>query len=468
VAFGPSRAAGQSNDLINGSIPRAVIRIALPTWGAFLTHDLLGVVDMFFVGKLGPAAVAAVAMSGLIFGIIIMMSQGVGAGTTALVANALGSGNRSKAEAYAAQSLVLAGILSIFVAVIGLLFADLLMKWLGAAEDVAKLGSAYLRIVAGGSFTMMLTMTFGASLRAAGDAGTPFRAMIIANVVNAILDPIFIFGYLGMPALGVPGSAWATLISRAIGLTILVRVFFGGRHEHFQLRLSHLKLEMDTVRRIGRIGVFASGRMFLQNIAQLFLMRLVAMFGTIPVAGFGIGLRLQMFVFGPSMGFGTAAGTMTGQNLGAGKPDRAARATWFAVSIAGGIALVLSVIYWFAGPQLTRIFNEDPRVVEAGAVFLKWYGVSLLFMAVTFVLGFAMMGAGDTLTPMIIVAVTLVLLGVPLAYLLAYFFNDVRGIWAALVFSNVLSGLATMAAFKWGRWRKVGERIRHITTGGEA
>lgn len=448
------------NDLTSGSISKAVIRVALPTWGAFLTHDLLGVVDMFFVGRLGPAAVASVAMSGVMFGVIIMLSQGIGAGTMALVANALGAGDRAKAEAYAAQSVVLAAILSVVVAALGIFFGDTLMLWLGADETVAALGASYLKIFAGGAFTMMLVMAFGSSLRAAGDAGTPFRAMIVANALNFILDPIFIYGYLGVPALGVPGSAWATVLSQAVALVLLARVFFGGRHPHFHLRLSHLRLHMETVWRIFRIGIFASGRMFLQNIAQLFLMRLVATFGTIAVAGFGIGMRLQMFVFAPSMGFGTAAGAITGQSLGAGKPERAERATWLAVAFAGSVALLLSLIFWGAGPYLTKLFNKDPNVVNAGSLFLKWYAVSLLFISVTFVLGHAMTGAGDTLTPMVIVAVTLVLIGVPLAYILARVFNDVQGVWAALVLSNVLSGIITTAAFKWGRWRKVGEKIR--------
>ena len=152
--------------LTEGSIPRAVTRIALPTWGAFVTHDLMGVVDVFFVGKLGPVAVASVAMSGVMFGITMMLSQGIAPGTMALVANAIGRGNRARAQDVAAQSLVMAGVLSAFVAALGLLLADDVLRLLGAPPDVAATGAGYLRVVAGGAFTIMLMMVFGAALRA--------------------------------------------------------------------------------------------------------------------------------------------------------------------------------------------------------------------------------------------------------------------------------------------------------------
>ena len=200
--------------------------------------------------------------------------------------------------------------------------------------------------------------------------------------------------------------------------------------------------------------------MLIQNVAALLLMRLVALFGTVPVAAFGIGLRLQMFVFGPSMGFGTAAGAMIGQNLGAGRPERAVRAGWLAAGFAAAIALAISAVFWFEGARLVTLFTADPRVVAVGAVFMKWYGASLVFLSLAFVLGQAMNGAGDTLAPMLVVGGTILLVGVPLAYWLARSWGSERGVWAALAVSNVLSGLASAALFRAGRWRGVGERIR--------
>jgi len=450
---------GSSGSLTTGSIPRAVVGIALPTWGAFLTHDMMGVVDMFFVGKLGAEAVASVAMSGVMFGIIIMLGQGIAAGTTALVANALGRGDRARAEEVLTQSLIMAGGLSVLVAALGISCARGLLGILGASTEVVAIGAGYLSVVAGGSFTMMLMMVFGAALRAAGDARTPFKAMVIGNVINAILDPIFIFGWLGVPALGVAGSAWATVASRGVALMLMVRVFFGGDHEHFHLHLRALRPRLGPMREIAGMGIFASGRMLLRTVGGLLLMRIVAMFGTVSVAAYGIGMRLQMFVFGPSMGFGTAAAALVGQNLGAGKPARAARAAWLSMAMACGIALCLSVVYCFEGRFLTGIFNDDPEVIEAGANLLRWFGVSFVFLSATFVLCQAMTGAGDTLAPMVIVGVSLVLVGVPLAYGLARLWGSAEGVWASVAFTNIVSGVLSAWAFRRGRWRAVGERI---------
>jgi len=456
----PARRGVNARGLTEGSIPRAIVGIALPTWGAFITHDLLGIVDMFFVGKLGPVAVASVAMSSLMFGIIMMVSQGIAAGTTALVANAIGKGDRARAEDIVGQSLAISSILAVFVAALGLLLAEDLLRLLGASEEVSAMGAGYLRIVAGGSITMMLMMIFGAALRAAGDARTPFKAMVFSNAVNIVLDPIFIFGWLGMPALGVPGSAWATLVGRSVGLVIMVKVFFGGTHEHFHLRLRGLRPRAGAMRQIAGIGIFASGRMLLRNIGGLLLMRLVAMFGTVAVAAYGIGMRLQMLVFGPSMGFGTAAAALVGQNVGAGKPKRAEKSAWLAAAMACTIVACVSLVFWFFGGRVVAVFNDDPQVVATGATLLRWFSISFVFLSLTFVLSHAMTGGGDTLFPMLIVGASLILVGVPLAYVLAKVWGDVQGVWAAMACSNFVAGLLSVGAFRHGRWRTVGQRIR--------
>jgi len=253
-------------------------------------------------------------------------------------------------------------------------------------------------------------------------------------------------------------------VGRSVGLLLMVKVFFGGSHEHFHLRLRGLKPRFGAMRQVAGISIFASGRMLLHNIGGLLLMRLVALFGTVPVAAYGISMRLQMLIFGPSMGFGMAAATLVGQNVGAGKPKRAETSAWVAVGMACVVVLCFSLLFWFGRAHVVVVFNDDPEVVSVGANLLRWFSVSFVFLSVTFVLSHAMTGGGDTLLPMLIVGVALLLLGVPLAYALAGLWGDVQGVWAAIACSNLVAGLLSVWAFHHGRWRRVGERIRRAAT----
>ncbi len=414
---------------------------------------------MFFVGKLGKVPVAAVSMCGIVMGIIIMLAQGVTAGTMALVANALGRDDEPAARESAGQSLVMAAFLSLLVVATGVPLAGSILRLLGANADVVREGTPYLRIFAISSFSMMGMISLSASLRGAGDAVTPFWAMVIGNIVNIILDPIFIFGWFGFPALGVVGSAWATFIGRSTGLAIVLYLFFIARSGPFVLHLSDLRPHITRIWRILRIGIFASGRMLIRNVSGVFLMRLVAAFGTAAIAAFGISMRLHMLIFGPSMGFGTAAATLIGQNLGAGKPHRAEKAGWTAAGIIVCISLVLTAVFWAIPGKLIAVFNDDPAVVAIGVGVLRWLSASFPLMATGFVLGRGMTGAGDTLSPMLVQAAALIVVGVPLAYLLSWALGSVQGIWMGIFAANILSGLGSIAIFRWGRWREVGAAI---------
>ena len=454
-------AAGSS--ILKGGISGTVWRLALPTWAAFIFLNLMSIVDMFFVGKLGPSAVAALTMSGMMFGIIIMLALGLETGITALVANAIGRGDPRGAGEVAAQGLVMAGFLAVPLAAFGIPLAPGIIRALGGSPAVVAEGAAYLRIVSGGGLTILIMISMAGAFRGAGDPMTPLKAMIAANVFNAVLDPILIFGWLGLPALGVAGSAWATVTGRALGVLMLVHALLSRRNTSILLHLSDLRPRVGVMRRIGRIGIFASGRVLLRNIGLLLLMRMTATFGTVAVAAFGIGMRLQMLVLGPGKGFGTAAAAMVGQNLGAGQPDRAARSGWVASGIALCVGVLFTALFWADPGLLIRVFNKDPEVVKAGVSLLHWFSASFPFLVVALVLGNAMNGAGDSLRPMVVMGVALLGVGVPVAYFLSNTWDSVTGIWVALLVSNCLAGLLSAAVFKRDRWKEAGEPVPTVS-----
>lgn len=444
--------------ITDGNLPRAIWRLALPMTGAAVLADVFTLVDLFFVGKLGPAAIAAVGIGGIIASVIYMLGVGVTTGCTALVAKAIGAGEGERAELVAGQAMLLCVALSVGVAAVGIPVAAAVLRLLGAEGDVLAMGASYLRITCGGSIAIFLTITFGAALRGAGDATTPLRMVGFATLVNVILDPILIFGLLGVPAMGVAGSAWATVAARGVSALLLGRVFFRDGHRHFRLTGRHLLPRWRLMWEMVRIGIFGSGRMLLIHVSGMAMVRLVAGFGTAALAAFGIGRRLQMLVFMPGMGFANAAATLTGQNLGAGRPDRAVRAGWLTAGIYGLIALAMTAIFAGFARPLVGIFNSDPAVVDMGTSFIRWFAVSYVALAFSLVLGRAMMGAGDTFWPMVLTGLGAIGVRIPLAVGLTKTWGSATGVWAAMSLSNFFMAVFFILAFRWGRWKVIGMR----------
>ena len=447
-----------SNTITDGRVHKAILRLALPTWASFFAHDLMGVVDMFFVGKLGASAVAAVGLSGAMIGIIIMLAQSVTVGTTALVAQAFGRRDPARAGQVAGQGVAMAVGLSVLLAAVGIPAAPAVVRLMGAKGEVLPAGTVYLQILCGTGFTMLLGIAFSAALRGAGDATTPFRGMIIGNIVNLILDPIMIFGWAGFPALGVAGSAWSTMIGRGTAMLFMAHAFFVSRRGTIQLHVRDLCPDGATMRRIAGIGFFSSGRVLVRNVSMLMIMRLAAMFGTPALAAFGLCFRLQMMIFGPTMGFSVAASTVVGQNIGAHQPIRATRAGWIATTMAFCVVALIATAYWLGAAWVIPVFNDDPEVVAHGVVGLRWLSVSFAFMSMAMVLSFAMNGAGDTLRPMLITGLALLVFGVPLAYALAMWWDSMLGLWVGVFASNSLVGLLAAWVFHRGAWKEVGRR----------
>ncbi len=444
--------------ITEGSLPKAVWRLAIPMSATMFFHTALELVDTYFVGHIedSETALAAVGAAWVLMGLIHMISIGIVTGCTAFVANAIGAGDRKRAETVAAQSLVLALGFSVVVAFIGYFFTDSILGFLGVKGQVAVEARSYLLITTIGSFTGMLAFTFGAAVRGAGDARTPLIAMAAGNILNIILDPIMIFGLWGCPEMGVAGSAWATVISRGLSMLALAWVFFVRGHEHFSLHIRDLKPHFAMLWRIVRMGVMASGQMFFRSISSLILVRIVAGYGTAALAAYTVGIRLWIVVLFLGMGFGNAAATIVGQNVGAGKPERAARGAWMSAWCYGGICLLMGIGYWLFAEELVRAFARDPGtdMLHHGVVFLRWVVPSFVLVGISITLGRAMNGAGDTLMPLIVTFISVILVRIPLAWIVSSQWGRVDGVWIGFAAGATIQGLLFMVAFKIGRWKR--------------
>jgi putative MATE family efflux protein len=440
--------------ITRGPLLKALGVLSAPMLVSALLQNLLSVIDLFWVGRLGPRAVAAVAMGGTILMVLYPMLMGMSLGTVALVARAMGAARYDDASAAAGQSLLLALLMGIVFGLLGWVFTPYLFGLLGAEAEVLPDGYAYLRISLLGSLTSFVLFIGNAALQGAGDTVTPMLVMAVANVLNLILDPLFIFGCGPLPPLGVSGAALATVLAQAAAAAISVQMLLSGRvriHVHLRQLLPQFGLSW----RLLRIGIPGSGQMLSRSLMGLVLMRVVAGCGTLAVAAYGTGLRFHMITLMPTFALGGAAATMVGQNLGAGNPGRARRAAWLAALV--GVALMLLAALFFAlfAAPLTRLFNRDPGVVAIGAEYLRIVSPFYVFAALAIVLGRALNGAGDSMAPMVFTVISLWGLQVPLAlHFSATWASRTQGIWWAIVAATILHGLLTAAWFETGRWKR--------------
>lgn len=440
--------------ITRGPLLRALSMLSAPMLVSALLQNLQSVIDLFWVGRLGPRAVAAVAMSGTILMVLFPMLMGMSLGTVALVARAMGAERYEEASAAAGQSLFLALVMGIVFGLLGWVFTPHLFALLGAEAEVLPDGYAYLRISLLGSLTSFVLFIGNAALQGAGDTVAPMLVMALANVLNMVLDPLFIFGIGPLPPLGVSGAALATVLAQAAAAAMSVRMLLSGRLR-LHVRLRQLLPRLGLSWRILRIGIPGSGQMLSRSLMSLVLMRVVAGCGTLAVAAYGTGMRFHMITIMPAFALGGAAATMVGQNLGAGNPARARRAAWLAALVGVGL-MVLAALFFalFAGP-LIRVFNRDPQVVAIGAGYLRTVSPFYVFAALAIVLGRALNGAGDSMAPMAITVLSLWGLQVPLAlYFSATWASKTQGIWWAIVAATILHGLLTTVWFETGRWKR--------------
>ena len=440
-----------TRDLTEGGILRNIWHISLPIVVGNMLQNTFNIVDMIFVGKLGPAAIAAVGMSGVIMGTLYVAIFGIYMGTTAMVARFIGAKEKTKAENVAMQSVILGLFCYVFILIAGYTLAGPMLKGLGASEEVLTHGVGYIRVMFIGSIMMILSFILGSALRAAGDALTPMVILAISTVLNICLDPLLIFGLWGLPELGVAGSAVATVIARAIGVFILLWLFLNDK-AIIRLRIANAKIDLPLMGRIMRIGVFASIQGILRNVSGLILTRIVATYGTFAVAAYVIGMRLQFIVLMPGFGLATAVATLVGQNLGAKKPERAARTAWITVGIGAGIMAFMGLIYIIFARDIISIFNDHPEVLKTGVVYLRILASTFGIIAFGIILGRALNGAGDTVSPMIITAIGLLGFRIGLSLILTQSLG-LMGIWIGIASSSVIQGLMVTAWFSMGRWK---------------
>jgi putative MATE family efflux protein len=444
---------GTEADYTQIGMRKAVFLLAVPMILELVMESTFAVVDIFFVAKLGPSAIATVGLTETYLFLLYSIAMGLATAVTAVVARRIGEKKKEDAGVAAIQSIFLAIVASVPFAAVGIFFAKDLLSLMGADQWSIEHGYRYTQWMLGGNMVIMLLFVINAIFRGAGDAAIAMRILIISNGCNIMLCPLLIFGLGPIPALGIEGAAIATNIGRGIGvLTQLWLLFKGGKH--IQAKLSQLHWDAVVVLNIFKTSLGGIGQMIVAMTSWIFLMRILSSIGSEAVAGATIAIRIMMFTLMPAWGMSNAAATLVGQNLGAGSPERAESAVWKTGSYNMVFLLVVSVIYFFLNKTLMGIFTSNDQVINIGSEWLRILSFSLFVYGWWMVSVQAFNGAGDTKTPTRINLVFFWLIQIPLSYLLAIYFNwQQSGVFWAVFISETSVGLFTLWLFKKGKWK---------------
>lgn len=445
---------GTKQDLTAIPIRRAVVLLAVPMVLEMSMESLLTVVDIFFVSRLGSDAVATVGLTEAMLSPLYALAMGLSAGATAIIARRTGEKDADGAASTAVQVILAAVIGAAVLGVVGVALSSHLLALMGATSDVVAYGSHYTGIMLGGSVTIFLLFVVNAIFRAAGDAAVAMRSLWLANILNIILCPCFIFGLGPFPRLGVAGAAVATTTSRGIGVAYQLVMLARGRGVLVITR-RHLALRMPLMRELLRISTTAALQVLVETASWLGLVRILSTFGSAALAGYTIAMRVAIFALLPPWGLANAAATLVGQNLGAGEPDRAKRSVQTIARYNLAFLGLVSLVFALAPHSIVSLFTRDAEVSAYAAECLRIVALGFVLYAYGMVAVQAFNGAGDTVTPMLLNVGCFWFFKIPLAWALSKHVGlGPRGVFLSIAAAYSVQALIAYALFRRGKWQK--------------
>ncbi len=447
------------SSVISGNLKKTVLVLAAPVVARMVLQMLVGLADLAMVGRISPQAIGAVGLGNQLMFFAISGVAAFTIGTTALVARKIGAKDVRAAELYARQSLVLTLLGGLILGTAVYLGAEQIIRLLISGMEqpdleLVELGVTYLRIIAASFPFFFLMMNMTAILQGAGDMKTPLYIMAAANVLNVVGDYLLIFGIGFFPEMGVAGAAWATAMSRNLGAVALMWFLFSGRGP-LRLRLGDsYRLQKDRIKEILNIGIPSAVEQLVRSSGQMVFTMLVAGLGPIALAANQIIMKCMSISFMPGFGFGLAATTLVGQNLGANQPQRAEQSGYEATKMAGIFMSLVGLVFFVASYPLASVFTNDAAVIQAAGANLRLLAIAQPALAFVMTLAGALRGAGDTRWVMWVTFIgtwgSRVVIGWFLGIYLGF---GLSGVWTAMVLDNLVRAVLLTGRYRTGRWK---------------
>jgi putative MATE family efflux protein len=445
---------GSHRDFTVGPLNRAIILLAIPMVLEMAMESLFGVVDGFFVAKLGQDAVATVGFTESLLALVFGVAIGLSLSTTAMVARRTGEKDPEGAAVAAVQAIALGVGVSMVVGAIGLYFAPALLGLMGASASIIAHGSRYTSLMIGSSGVIFLLFLINAIFRGAGDPALAMRALWVANAVNIVLDPCLINGWGPFPRMGVMGAAVATVMGRSVGVLYQLWML-GTSKSRVVIGREQLRIHPEILWRLLAVSITGIIQFLVATASWLGMVRIISLFGSAAVAGYTVAIRLFVFVILPSWGLSNAAAALVGQNLGAGKPERSEEAVYRS-GIYNMIYLgLISIVFLTCADGLAGIFTSEPEFHHVAVQCLHILAIGNISYAWGMVMVQAFNGAGDTRTPTLVNLGCYWMFQIPLAYVLAVSLGwGPDGVFTAIPSAETALAVTSLILFRRGQWKK--------------
>lgn len=448
-----------AQDMTQGSPAANLLRFSVPLLIGNLAQQLYSTVDSIVIGAyVGDGALAAVGASGPILNLLLVLFMGISVGASVMVSQYFGAKDRDRLEATVGTTITATIVSSIFIMIVGPLITRPVMTALGTPEEIHEMSCTYLVILFGGIIGCAFYNILAGVLRGLGDSVMPVIFLIIACLLNIVLDVWFVAGFHW----NVAGVAIATIISQIVsGGLCLIRLLW--MRDVLTVKSSYLWPRAKYLKQLIKLGLPSGLTQAIFSFAMIIVQSLTNSFGTVVIAANTAVMRVDGFAMMPNFTFGTTMTTYTGQNIGAGKLDRCVKGTKAGLKIGLTVSMILVALILIFGPYLAEMFTSTPEVISTGVRMMRILAVGYIAMGITQILSGVMRGAGDTMTPMWISIITTVIIRVPVAYGLEFLTRPEGGamgsgspdpLFISLLISWVMGAILTSIAYRMGRWKK--------------